>query len=114
MELEFGLVARAHVRTPGRVLEMDREQALGASNRKILDGAERKPVQPGLERHAFRLLAAVCSVAQSARDGFVDDFFFGYRVRNDLFGRLAEIEFTLDEAFQAAETGIHVRANVVG
>src|SRR5579862_3517720 len=112
MELEFGLVAGADVGATGGILEMKREQALRASGREILDGAQRQTVEPRLKGQAFWLLGSVGPVAECARDGFVDNFFFGDGVGLDLLGSLAEIKFALDETFQAAETGIHVGANV--
>src|SRR5580692_1333922 len=114
MKLEFGLVAGTDIGAPGGILEMDRQQALWSASRKILDGSKSKPVEPGLERDAFRLFRSAGSVAQCASDGFVDDFFFGDAVGSDFFGSFAKVEFALDKTLEAAEVGIDVRANVVG
>src|SRR5580658_2870805 len=93
---------------------MNRKQALRAAGREVLDRSERKVVQPRFKGEGFRLLSSVVSVAQRARDGFVDDFLFSEGVGRDLFGSFAEVEFAFDKTLQAAETRVHVRANVFG
>ena len=73
MKLELRLIAGADVRTPGGILQMNREQALRAAGREVLDGAKGKVVKPRLKGQSFWLFSSIRSVAQSARNGFVDD-----------------------------------------
>src|SRR5580700_3348766 len=104
MELQCRLVAGADIWTPCGILKMHRQQALRAANREVLNRSERKAVKPRLKRESFRLLGSVGSIAQSAGDGFVDDFFLSDGVGRNFLGGFPKIEFALDEALQAAET----------
>src|ERR1700690_825990 len=111
MELESGLVTGANILVPGRILQMNRQQALRAAGREVVHGAERQPVKPWLEAQTLRLLSSPGPLAPRARHGFVDDFLLGDGIGSDLLGSFPEIQFALDEAFQAAEIGIYIRAD---